>query len=194
MTINRSWGYKATDLHWKSSQELIRNLSEITSKGGNYLLNIGPDDEGIIPELEVQCLKAMGRWLKTNGDAIYGTEAGPYAKSLEWGRVTQRFKPTGGSTLYVHVWNWPANGRIVLTGVKGAATSGKLLANGAAVPSALSAEGLVVTLSGAAPDPDVPVVALEFAEPIFVTETIHHAGDSAVSGTPLDPSGGPPPK
>jgi len=71
-------GYNANDLRWKSAQELIRNLSDIASKGGNYLLNVGPTAEGIIPQPEVDRLLAMGRWLKTNGAAIYGTDAGPY--------------------------------------------------------------------------------------------------------------------
>jgi alpha-L-fucosidase len=194
MTINRAWGYNATDLAWKSSQQLIRNLSDITSKGGNYLLNVGPDAEGIIPEPEVERLKAMGRWLHTNGDAIYGTEAGPYAKSPEWGRVTQRFKPNGGSTVYVHVWNWPANGKIVLSGVQVAALSGKLLANGVAVSTSVSPAGLIVTLPGSAPDQDVSVAALEFSAPIQVIETVARTADSSSSGTPLDPSGGTPQK
>ncbi len=194
MTINRAWGYNATDLAWKSSQQLIRNLSDITSKGGNYLLNVGPDAEGIIPEPEVERLKAMGRWLHTNGDAIYGTEAGPYAKSPEWGRVTQRFKPNGGSTVYVHVWNWPANGKIVLSGVPVAALSGKLLANGVAVSTSVSPAGLIVTLPGSAPDQDVSVAALEFSAPIQVIETVARTADSSSSGTPLDPSGGTPQK
>jgi len=190
MTINRAWGYNATDLRWKSAQELIRNLSDITSKGGNYLLNVGPDAEGVIPQPEVERLKAMGRWLRANSDAIYGTEAGPYAKSPEWGRVTQRFKPNGGSTVYVHVWNWPANGKIVLSGVRIAALSGKLLATGATVSSVVSPEGLVVTLPGAAPDPDVSVAALEFSAPLRVVETVVRPADSSAGGTPLDPSGG----
>ncbi len=194
MTINGSWGYNATDLRWKSSQQLIRNLSDITSKGGNYLLNVGPDADGIIPVPEVERLKAMGRWLRTNGDAIYGTEAGPYAKSPQWGRVTQRFKPEGGSTVYVHVWDWPANGKIVLPGVQVAARSGRMLANDAAVSSATSPEGLVLTLPGAAPDPDVSVAALEFSEPIRVAEASIRSADSSAGGTPLDPSGGMPPK
>jgi len=89
MTINNSWGYNASDLRWKSSQQLIRNLSDIASKGGNYLLNVGPTAEGEIPQPEVERLQAMGRWLKTNGEAIYTTDAGPYAQALPWGRVTQ---------------------------------------------------------------------------------------------------------
>ena len=194
MTINRSWGYNATDLAWKSSQQLIRNLSDITSKGGNYLLNVGPDAEGIIPEPEVERLKAIGRWLRTNGAAIYGTEGGPYAKPPEWGRATQCFKPNGGSTVYVHVWNWPANGKIVLPGVQAAALSGKLLANGAAVSSAVSPAGLVVTLPGTAPDADVSVAALEFSAPLQVAEAVIRPVDASAGGTPLDLSGGNLPK
>jgi alpha-L-fucosidase len=188
MTINGSWGYNATDVRWKSANQLIHNLSDIASKGGNYLLNIGPTSEGIIPQPEVDRLLAMGRWLKINGDAIYATEAGPFAKSPDWGRATQKFKPDGSATLYVHVWNWPVDGKILLPGVKQPALSGKLLANGAAVSSQLSPDGLVLTLPGAAPDPDISVAALEFSSPVQVVETVSSAADSSASGTPLDPA------
>ena len=194
MTINRSWGYNAADVRWKSARELIRNLSDITSKGGNYLLNVGPTAEGVIPAPEVERLQAMGRWLHTNGDAIYGTEAGPYAKSPGWGRVTQRFNPNGSSTLYVHVWDWPANGKIVLPGVQMTARSGKLLANGVAVSSSPSSAGLVVSLSGSPPDPDVSVAALEFSAPVRVIETVARPAESGSSGTLADPSKSPPAK
>ena len=191
MTINRSWGYNATDLAWKSAQQLIRNLSDITSKGGNYLLNVGPDAEGIIPAPEVERLKAMGRWLKTNGAAIYGTEAGPYAKPPEWGRVTQRFNANGSSTVYVHVWNWPADGKIVVPGVKQLPRSGRLLANGASVSARATAAGLEVTLPGSAPDTDVSVAALEFPAKIEIDGNAPLPTDSGASGTLADPSKSP---
>ncbi len=73
MTINNSWGYRSDDLNWKSAQQLIRNLSDIASKDGNYLLNIGPTAEGVIPQPEVERLLAIGRWMKVNGEAIYKT-------------------------------------------------------------------------------------------------------------------------
>jgi alpha-L-fucosidase len=191
MTINGAWGYNATDLRWKSARQLIRNLSDISSKGGNYLLNAGPTSEGIIPQPEVERLQAMGRWLKTNGEAIYGSDAGPFSISHppEWGRATQRTHP-GGATLYVHVWNWPADGKLVLEGVRQAAISGRRLSDGAAVSSAISPAGLVVTLPGTAPDPDVSVVALEFADPVLINSAAVHSVQSESSGTPSDPSGG----
>jgi alpha-L-fucosidase len=191
MTINNSWGYNANDLRWKTARQLIRNLSDIASKGGNYLLNVGPTSEGVIPQPEVERLQAMGRWLKTNGAAIYATSAGLYAQPLTWGRVTQKARPNGGTTLYLHVWDWPADGKILLPGIKQAAHSGQLLAGGAAATSTVTSEGLVVTLPGAAPDPDVSVAALEFDGPaqIMIMNAANSPAESSGAGTPADPSG-----
>jgi alpha-L-fucosidase len=190
MTINNSWGFNSNDLRWKSVRQLIRNLSDITSKGGNYLLNVGPTSEGIIPQPEVERLQAMGHWLKTNGEAIYGSISGPYAEPLAWGRVTEKVHPTGATTLYVHVWDWPADGKILLPGIRQSAHSGHVLANGAAVSSTASDQGLVVTLPGSAPDADVSVAALEFDGPVIVTAALAQQAAAATTGTPLDPSGG----
>ena len=192
MTINNSWGYNAGDTRWKSAQQLIRNLSDIAARGGNYLLNIGPMADGTIPQPEIDRLQAIGKWLKTNGQAIYETEAGPIAPAT-WGRTT--VKPNGkGATLYVHIHNWPADGKLLLPGIKQAAISGRLLAGGAAVASAISPDGLTVTLPATAPDPDVSVIALEFADPVRIPLTVVRSVQGVSSGTPADPSGGTPPK
>src|ERR1039458_6868601 len=127
MTINNTWGYRANDVRWKSARQLIRNLSDIAAKGGNYLLNVGPTAEGVIPQPEVDRLLAMGRWLKTNGEAIYASEAGPFPPTADWGRTTQKTHPDGSTTLYLHVWNWPANGEILLPETAQAPRSGRLL-------------------------------------------------------------------
>jgi alpha-L-fucosidase len=193
MTINRSWGYRSDDTDWKSSQQLIRNLSDITSKDGNYLLNVGPTAEGVIPQPEVDRLLAMGRWLKTNGEAIYATRGGPFSEPLPWGRTTQKARPGGGITLYVHVWEWPADGKILLPGIKQAARSGRLLAGGAAVAASVTADGLVVSLPASAPDPDVSVAALEFDGPIEVANAAPLPADTGASGTLADPSKTPSP-
>ena len=74
MTMNDTWGFKKNDHNWKSAEVLIHNLIDVTAKGGNYLLNVGPTAEGLIPAPSVERLKQMGKWLKTNGEAIYGTE------------------------------------------------------------------------------------------------------------------------
>jgi alpha-L-fucosidase len=104
MTMNDTWGYKHFDDNWKSAEALIRNLVDIASKGGNYLLNIGPKADGTIPEESVERLKAIGAWMKINGDSIYGTQASPYEKP-EWGRYT-----TKNGKLFAHVFDWPDGG------------------------------------------------------------------------------------
>ncbi|MCE5345349.1 MAG: alpha-L-fucosidase [Bacteroidales bacterium] len=72
-TLNNTWGYKSYDKDWKSFNEMIFWIVEIASKGGNYLLNVGPDGNGIIPEESVKILKEIGAWMRINGEAIYGT-------------------------------------------------------------------------------------------------------------------------
>ena len=85
MTMNGTWGFKSYDDNWKSTQTLLRNLIDIVSKGGNYLLNVGPTAQGRIPEPSVTRLKEIGAWIRVNGEAIYGTGASPF-RSLPWGR------------------------------------------------------------------------------------------------------------
>ncbi len=104
-TLNDTWGYRSDDHHWKSSEDLIRKLIDIVSKGGNYLLNVGPTAEGVIPQPSVERLLAMGAWLDVNGEAIYGTKPGPI-QGQAWCRSTA--KP---GKVYLHVFDWPEGGR-----------------------------------------------------------------------------------
>lgn len=100
MTMNGSWGFHRNDHNWKSAKTLIENLVDCASKGGNYLLNVGPTAFGEIPEPSVERLKAIGEWMRSNGEAIYGTTAGPFPRPLPWGRATQ--KP---NRLFLHVFD-----------------------------------------------------------------------------------------
>lgn len=106
MTMNGTWGFKSYDSAWKSSTMLIQNLIDIASKGGNYLLNVGPTSEGLIPQPSVDRLKVVGKWLKTNGEAIYGTTASPFAY-VSFGRCTRK-----NDKLYLHVTKYPTDGVI----------------------------------------------------------------------------------
>jgi alpha-L-fucosidase len=109
MTMNDHWGYNSHDDHWKSSEDLIRKLIDIASKGGNFLLNVGPTAEGVFPQASIQRLKDIGSWMSVNRESIYATQASPF-KDLSWGRCTQ--KPiTGGTRLYLHIFEWPADAR-----------------------------------------------------------------------------------
>lgn len=103
MTMNTTWGYSAHDHEWKSDETLIRNLIDIASKGGNYLLNIGPLGDGSVPEESVRSLAAIGKWMRANGEAIYATQASPFEK-LAWGRCTQKKLAGSQRRLYLHVF------------------------------------------------------------------------------------------
>ena len=109
MTMNDTWGYKSYDNNWKSATAIIRNLIDIASKGGNYLLNVGPTAEGLIPQPSVERLTEVGRWMKANGVAIYGTGPSPFKNQLSFGRAT-----TKPGLVYVHVFDWPAGGNLQL--------------------------------------------------------------------------------
>jgi alpha-L-fucosidase len=128
MTMNTSWGYKYYDDNWKSTETLIQYLTDIASKGGNFLLNVGPTAEGEIPQPSVERLKEMGAWMDIYGESIYGTTASPFFKLL-WGRCTK--KETDGNTiLYLHVFQWPDTGELVVPGVKNNVTSVTTLRDG----------------------------------------------------------------
>ncbi|MGD0261111.1 MAG: alpha-L-fucosidase [Verrucomicrobiota bacterium] len=170
MTMNDTWGYKSYDHNWKSADMLIRNLVDIASKGGNYLLNVGPTSEGLIPAPSVERLKEIGLWIKANGDAIYGTTASPF-KHLPWGRCTKKLTPDG-AILYLHVFNWPDNGKLLVPGLKNAAQRAYMLADAAKKALALqsSAEGLTLSVSAAAPDLVSSTIVLRVKGPLDIEQ------------------------
>jgi alpha-L-fucosidase len=151
-TLNDSWSYKLNDHNWKSSIDLIRKLVDIVSKGGNYLLNVGPTGEGVIPQASVERLEAMGRWLEINGEAIYDTQPGPIQ-----GKTGLRTTSKEGVT-YLHVFDWPLDGQIQVEGVE--AQDARLLAGGATLPVHESDGTLVISGPVNAPDEAATVIAL----------------------------------
>jgi alpha-L-fucosidase len=154
--MNDTWGFKKNDHNWKSEQKLIHTLIETASKGGNFLLNVGPTAEGEIPPPSVERLAALGRWMKTNSDAIYGTTASPFAAEQPWGRATQ--KP---GKLFLHVLNWPADGKLLVP-VRTAPSKAYLLTEPASGLEVVAGDaGVTIALPAEAPDRSAPVVVLE---------------------------------
>jgi alpha-L-fucosidase len=129
---------------------------DIVSKNGNYLLNVGPTAEGVIPQPSVERLEAMGRWLAVNGEGVYGTKAGPL-QSLNWARTTA--KRADPSTVYLHVFDWPAGGVLRVPSLGGPVTSARLLAGG--VPVQVESSGSETVLRGPAEAPDAIDTVIE---------------------------------
>jgi alpha-L-fucosidase len=160
MTMNSHWGWNAADTRWKSSRELVRNLIDIASKGGNYLLNIGPRGDGSLTPETVSSFAAIAAWMRVNGEAIHGTTASPFPTLMPWGRATRK-----GRDLYLHIFDWPADGRLLVPVKNPAASATLLAAPGVPVPVVSTTEGLVLSLPSTAPDLIATVVRLSLDGP-----------------------------
>jgi alpha-L-fucosidase len=157
MTMNDTWGFKFYDDNWKSTETIVRNLIDIASKGGNYLLNVGPTAEGLIPGPSIERLADVGRWMKINGESIYGTTASPFAQQLSFGRATSK-----GGRIYLHVFDWPAGGKLQIpTWGKIVKKSYLLASPGNALKFSATGEIITLQLPGKAPDAIASVVVLE---------------------------------
>jgi alpha-L-fucosidase len=171
-TINDTWAYKKNDHNWKPADILIYKLVDIVSKGGNYLLNVGPTAEGVIPEPSVKLLKEMGAWLRVNGEAIYGAGRTPFGAELQASAIRDDHfvyrKPTGWrcttkpGKLYIHLFDWP-NGEFRLEGVAAKITRAHLLADPKRkLKVKQEGEVVAVALPGAAPDNFASVLELDY--------------------------------
>ncbi|MSR18290.1 MAG: DUF1080 domain-containing protein [Phycisphaerales bacterium] len=128
MTMNGTWGYKTSDTNWKNAPALIQGLADIASKGGNFLLNVGPQGDGLIPRASVDRLMEIGRWMETNGESIHGTSASPLGQ-LEFGRCTSKELPQGNTRLYLHIFDWPtdSNHQLILPSLRNEVIGARLL-------------------------------------------------------------------
>ncbi len=171
MTMNRHWGWNKHDKNFKSNEDLIQKLSDIASKGGNFLLNIGPKPDGTFPEESIRSLEAIGKWMDANGDGLYGTTASKFPK-LSWGRST-----TKGNTMYLHVFDWPKNQKLTVPGLLSEAQK-VYLASSPEKPLTIHYEniGAVIDLPAKPADPYVSVIALEFKRPPEIIREIEIGG------------------
>jgi alpha-L-fucosidase len=188
MTMNGNWGYNRADKDFKSTETLVRNLVDIASKGGNFLLNVGPTSDGEFPPESVDRLNAIGNWMRVNGESIHGTQASPFP-SLPWGRCTQRPLDSRTTRLYLHVFDRPGDGVLVVPGLLNDVRGARILgADGSrtltaqrqgddlrvalpAPPAWPGSPGVVIALDIAG-EPDVTIAPTISADaPIFVNGT-----------------------
>jgi len=178
MTMNGTWGFKRDDNNWKSTETLLHNLCDIASKGGNYLLNVGPTSEGLIPQPSLDRLAEVGKWMKINGEAIYGS--GPTPFGAEAGSFSDTEKDKNGKPkfiaswdwrattkpgmIYLEIFKWPTDGKFNVPGLQSKVKKAYLLAGHKKVKYQQSDTGVTLALPDAAPDPIASVVCLQIAD------------------------------
>jgi len=181
-TLNNTWGFKKNDHEWKSPEALTRLLFDIASKGGNYLLNVGPTSEGLIPKESVDILAKVGDWMKINNECIYGTQASPFEMEFKWGNITQ--KP---GKLYLGIFDWPTSD-FYLEGLKNKVKKVYLLSDKQqkAIPfkesynQATDHHRLKIDLPKQAPDKVISVVVVEIEGPASVETSICQQADQSI--------------
>jgi alpha-L-fucosidase len=161
-TCNESYGYHQLDQSYKPVVHFVRLIAKVAAKGGNTLLNIGPMGDGRIDPHSAAILAGIGRWMAVNGDSVHGTTRTPLDRQA-WGDSTLK-----GDTLYLHVFDWPRDGRLVVGGLVGDVSGARLLADATGPTLATERVGdadLLVHVPAAAPDPVDSVIALRLARP-----------------------------
>lgn len=155
VTMNNTWGFRTNDENWKSPDQLVRQLIDITSKGGNYLLNVGPTAQGEIPVASADRLRAVGRWLHHNGESIYATRPGPI-QNMPWCRSTAR-----QGRIYIQVLDWPAGGTLHLPDSGADVSAASLLADGTPLHLHRSGSEIIIEGPADARDQEATVIVLD---------------------------------
>jgi len=164
-TVAHSWGFHALEDQWKSTTTLLHSLINNVSLNGNFMLNIGPRANGNVPFEISQRLREMGDWLAVNGESVYGSQAFDLVMDQhDWGKITCKKYQDGKTKLYLHVFNWPLNKKLPVTGIKGRPLRAYLLADKleSEIPFSRSKTFTLLELPEKQPDPYVSVVVLEY--------------------------------
>ena len=154
MTMGRSWAYNPHETDWKQPGALIRNLVEVVSRGGNYLLNVGPTAQGTFPQQAVERLQYIGKWMATYREAIVDSTYTPL-QNFTQGRTTRK-----GDKVYLYVFTWPDDSRLTIEGFPYTARRVTQF-SGEPLAFQQSVERFEITLPRQAPDRDVSVLVVE---------------------------------
>ncbi len=196
MTMNNHWGYNKLDQDFKSSKDLLQKLADIASKGGNFLLNIGPKADGTFPKESIERLRDIGHWMDANSESIYGTTASPF-NNIPWGRCTQ--KAMAQSTrLFLHVFDWPQDNKLLLEGIVNEPIRAFILSDEDEdeLPIRKTAGGIEISVPYNEPDMYNSVIVLDvvgspqvYEAPLALTESIKFVNSQKISfETPDNPA------
>jgi len=155
---NDAWGFAWYDNNWKTPKEILTNTLSTIARGGNYMLNIGPNDKGIVPPQATAALRSVGAWIKKYPNIIYKSKASPWQHSLPWGDAV-----INNQTISLLVYNWPSTGALFLPGLQSAVTTIRLLNNGKKYPLTFKKQGqwYKIDLPIKAPENFVSVIEVE---------------------------------
>ncbi|MEJ2903311.1 alpha-L-fucosidase [Pedobacter panaciterrae] len=165
-TMNDSWGYQPYDFKYKSPNMIVRTLVDCISMGGNLLLDIGPKADGTIATEQGNILKGLGRWTKKHAEAIYGTHAGLPAGHFNGKTALSADK----KTLYLYADWVPDNGGLLLSGIRSAVRSAKIVGSDLKATFVTNGENISIKIPTSAADQDVTVIALKFDNPVEVND------------------------
>lgn len=160
-TMNDSWGYQGDDKNYKSSNQLIRTLVECISMGGNLLLDIGPKEDGTIPQKQVDILKDIGRWTKKHSEAIYGTEKGISQKYFSGKSALSKDK----KSLFLY-FNDDQNGKLWLRNIASEIEKIKLVGEDISLKYNKLENDIWIEFPKEKADKDVSVVRVDFKDEI----------------------------
>lgn len=166
---NDSWGYAWYDKNWKLPKQIITKLTTAIARGGTYLLNVGPDGQGRVPEAVTASFKSVGKWLKVYPFTVYDAEPSPWKHKLPWGDVTKK-----GNKLFLLIQDFPANGKLFVPGLKSNILNAEFLTRSDAqkINFTKNDYGYYLDLSQFTPDPIVSVVQITTSENPVIDTTL----------------------
>lgn len=186
MTMNETWGYKSYDDNWKSTENLVHKLIDIASKGGNFLLNVGPKPDGTIPQPSIDRLAGVGEWMDIYSESIYETQPSPFRRPW-WGRCTRKELENGNTRLYLHVFDWPTDNKLTVPVTNDFVQCYAMADNRATFKVDPGNGGLEVQLTGEPHNDIASVIVLDIVgKPIVTNQVVEPEGDGNLILKPED--------